>query len=415
MKDKTLTQSEVCDKKNCFRILTKYTSNSRLYQICRQTVVRFSLVAISVAVNLIMVCAYSHAEKQGRESGGGDTCENRIKVIRDDIKTWINNEGHKDLDFSILSNNSENYSDYYEKSMLTQINRAKIQCVSEGDTNYPVAVNSTLKICRFDKTKELSQINCDLNKFLNLTESNQYILIHHELAGLANIEIPNKDDSEYSISNQISDYFISQTIKKLAIKKVNICVPNKQTNKMHTEKGDSLDIYHSIVGCKPTDTNEIQNTYWFIPKRITRSSYDGPYDLNLEPPYMPYSQRLLLFIQPPNTKAEDAIRISKMYSYGSTETFYDQNEDELCEGKITGGVNHIGTSMSSGWGKVIWDVSRGIAQTGTSISIRMETNEELAGLFEEFKESIIQHREFYKTFVSDHPIALVCKNYKEMN
>lgn len=152
--------------------------------------------------------------------GGGDLCEDRIQQIRDDIKSWIYAGGSADLRFSTLSMQSE-----YKASMLEAMASAKIQCVKPGDAGYPVQVNGTAKVCRFDKTSSVDLITCDYQAFLDLnsmSESDQYILIHHEFAGLAGLENPNADVSTYFLSNQISGYLEDQIVKKLVVKRNNV-------------------------------------------------------------------------------------------------------------------------------------------------------------------------------------------------
>ncbi len=103
--------------------------------------------------------------------------------------------------------------------MLVEIKKAKIRCVGEGDEGYPVKVGQTPKTCRFDKTEETSDITCDMNKLEATSESNQYVLIHHEFAGLAEIEPPDGESPDYQVSNQISGFLESRVIKMLAVKK----------------------------------------------------------------------------------------------------------------------------------------------------------------------------------------------------
>lgn len=144
--------------------------------------------------------------------GGGDLCEDRIKVIRDDLKTWIQGGGPEGLK---LPNSIS--SKAYSEAMLNEMERALIRCVGSGDSGYPVNVDGVAKVCRFDQTSMASQITCDFDKFQRMSESDQYVLVHHEYAGLARLEIPNETDSNYEISNQISGYLEEHVIKKLVI------------------------------------------------------------------------------------------------------------------------------------------------------------------------------------------------------
>lgn len=160
-----------------------------------------------------LILIASSVVQAGRESGGGDLCEARIKIIRDDLKTWINKGGPKDLTLPPNLTLTQ-----YSEAILTQINNAKIRCVGQGDEGYPVEIGGTAKVCRFDIDSAAAQITCDYNKFQTMNESNQYILVHHEYAGLAGIELPNGDSSTYKISNQMSGYLVSEVVKRLAVK-----------------------------------------------------------------------------------------------------------------------------------------------------------------------------------------------------
>ncbi|RYZ86925.1 MAG: hypothetical protein EOP04_12855, partial [Proteobacteria bacterium] len=76
-------------------------------------------------------------------TGGGDLCEDRIKIVRDDIKSWILKGGSKDLTLS-----SRVSGQAYAGAMLAQIDKARVSCVGPGDEGYPVRVNGTPKTCK---------------------------------------------------------------------------------------------------------------------------------------------------------------------------------------------------------------------------------------------------------------------------
>ncbi len=149
---------------------------------------------------------------EGQDRGGGDPCEDRIKVITSDIASWINRGGASGL---LLPSGLQIQS--YSANMLYQISQATFQCVAQGDQGYPVEVNGTAKVCRFDKKDLKSRVTCDFTKFQSLPETEQYTLIHHELAGLSGIENPNGDDSNYQVSNQISSFLVDTVVKRLAV------------------------------------------------------------------------------------------------------------------------------------------------------------------------------------------------------
>ena len=143
--------------------------------------------------------------------GGGDLCENRIKIIKDDLLDWISKGGPNNLKLP-----SGIVVGQYKNDMMNVLSTAAVECVGKGDRGYPVEINGVPKVCVFDSGR--NNIICDYTKFTSTKESDQYVLIHHEYAGLANIEIPNASDSNYSVSNQISGYLVDQVIKKLAVK-----------------------------------------------------------------------------------------------------------------------------------------------------------------------------------------------------
>ena len=194
----------------------------------------FMNVFIALSALCLLVPAKSFSGEGTNSGGGGDLCENRIQIIRDDIKSWIVRGGH----LSLKLPNGISTQDY-EIAMLYAMNAAKIRCVAPGDNGYPVQVFGTPKECRFDKRADLQLITCDINKLLKSLESDQYVLIHHELAGLAGLENPSGDVSTYSISNQITSYLVDQVVKKLAI----VPVQAKPTDKIFKARENGQDGY----------------------------------------------------------------------------------------------------------------------------------------------------------------------------
>lgn len=169
------------------------------------------LKALITFTLLMMTTSHALAGAEGR--GGGDLCEDRIKIIRDDLKVWIHNGGHKSLKLP-----SGLTAESYASRMLKQLDIAKIKCVSKGDPGFPVEIDHVPKVCAFARTSVGSFIKCDAVKFEATPESKQYTLIHHEYAGLAQLELPNGADSTYLLSNQISGSLVSQWVQRLAVK-----------------------------------------------------------------------------------------------------------------------------------------------------------------------------------------------------
>lgn len=177
---------------------------------------------------LVLSGSSSHAAPGGGSegTGGGDICEARIQVIRDDIKSWIDGGGPAGLTLPGAVSVSQ-----YSTKMNAAIASARVQCVKPGDKGYPITIDGTPKACRFDTADAGSLITCDLQTFLDpwvTTETMQYILIHHEYAGIAGLEKPNGDISQYPISNQLSDYLQEKTEKKLSIHPVGSAIPIPQ-------------------------------------------------------------------------------------------------------------------------------------------------------------------------------------------
>lgn len=166
------------------------------------------LTTLAVFSNMISI-----AHAGAGSGGGGDPCEDRIKIIRDDIVEWIHKGGPKGLDLPSGTSVRE-----YSEAMLTEIKTAEIKCVGPGDKDDSVQIAGFPKVCKFNRGKNIHLITCDFLKFNSLGESDQYVLVHHEYAGLAKLEQPTGADSHYQISNQISGYLVDQVVKKLAIK-----------------------------------------------------------------------------------------------------------------------------------------------------------------------------------------------------
>lgn len=157
----------------------------------------------------------SNAEAS-KDFGGGDLCENRINEIAIDIAAWIKAGGSSSLSFT------EGVSlEQYNMNMLRAIESAKVHCVKQGDADYPINVGNAPKVCRFDQSPDEMQIKCDYEVFMNknlTSDSDQYLLIHHEYAGLAGVEVPEGEISTYKLSNQITEYLEEVLVKKLAVK-----------------------------------------------------------------------------------------------------------------------------------------------------------------------------------------------------
>ena len=168
-----------------------------------------------ILICILLIGNFSFAGSEGSEGvGGGDLCENQIKIIRDDLKQWIVKGGHQPL----VLPQEISHADYGYRMLQSIEKTEKIKCVSPGDKAYPVEINGTPKVCKFVRTKDSSEIICDFKKFQSMNEAEQYILIHHEFAGISDIEKPIGDSSNYNVSNQITAFLEEKNVKRLVIK-----------------------------------------------------------------------------------------------------------------------------------------------------------------------------------------------------
>jgi hypothetical protein len=193
---------------------------------------------------VIFLSAQSVSAKLGvGAGGGGDMCEKRFKEVRDDIEWWIRRGGYRHLKIS------PNIMRGYKQAMLNVIAKAKISCTDEK-----IYVGTAEKTCRGDWIAGQPYIQCNIARFMNTDESDQYVQDHHEYAVLSGVEVNNYDDSKYGVSDQISGFLEEKVVKKLAI------VPRKpqDPNTIHVdgvrvaplfELGEKLDLVtHAMAG-----------------------------------------------------------------------------------------------------------------------------------------------------------------------
>lgn len=156
----------------------------------------------------------SHAVITGGDSGGGgDASEARVDEIRKDILKWINDGGATNLELP----QGLSY-DVYVREMKNVLAPKK---VIVSFTEKEVKVGKASKTCKgfVDKETKRKNILCNIPRFQKTSESDQYSLVHHEYAGLVNVEKNNGESSDYVISNQLTDYLVEQQVLKLAIKR----------------------------------------------------------------------------------------------------------------------------------------------------------------------------------------------------
>jgi hypothetical protein len=171
-----------------------------------QTLSRMTMVALLLAVTPSVAAT---GEKGGN---GGDSCEKRIQEIRSDLTDWLN---HGDLAGLKLPQGVA--LSQYQQLMLDAVSRAVVSCQSE-----PLLIGSVEKTCiNFQGQAGIPKIVCNTSRFMKETsESDQYVLIHHEYAGVAGLEVNQGEASDYTISNQLNGFIESVAVQKLSLRRV---------------------------------------------------------------------------------------------------------------------------------------------------------------------------------------------------
>ena len=156
----------------------------------------------------------------GNFSGGGDTeCEARIQKIQGELKEWLDleSDGPQLLNLNKVSFTLPHYLTQMKLSVDTQV-----VCTSDK-----VFIGGVEKTCKFETENNQTKgplITCNTSRFKETEAPAKYELIHHEIAGLAGLELPrgSKSKSRYDIvSDQISEYTEYIQVLKLGPKKVN--------------------------------------------------------------------------------------------------------------------------------------------------------------------------------------------------
>lgn len=158
---------------------------------------------------LIALAATSAAHAGDRVGNGGDICEDRIKIIRDDIRSWIERGGSEGLRLPAGLTLSR-----YDKGILGGISKATVSCTSRR-----IELDGAEKTCEnFVDSRHGPQLVCNAARFQATSQSDQYVLVHHEYAGLAGFEVNRGPSSDYSLSNQLTEYLKDEVVKKLAVR-----------------------------------------------------------------------------------------------------------------------------------------------------------------------------------------------------
>lgn len=181
----------------------------------------FNKLLVLICAALLVTSASIFAKTGTESGGGGDALEERVYEIRSDILKWLGTDGPKGLTLPI----EISYEEYVTKMIDILASKKVIISFIEKDdaTNdeLMVSVDGVPKTCRGFISEISSQphIICNIARFKNTSESQQYSLIHHEYAGLVNIENNDGAASDYRVSAQLTDFLTEQPVLKLALKK----------------------------------------------------------------------------------------------------------------------------------------------------------------------------------------------------
>ncbi|QDK44516.1 hypothetical protein DOM22_04760 [Bdellovibrio sp. ZAP7] len=159
-----------------------------------------------IAFSFLSSLAYGQFIDGQDRGNGGDQCEMRIGEIRGDFEKWIIKGGSATLQLPLGITH-----DQYYRAMLEQMANASVSC-----TETILKVGAAEKTClNFRDGQDVPRILCNVERFMNAKGSDQYVLIHHEYAGLAHFEINDGEKSDYRISMQIADYYRADGANKL--------------------------------------------------------------------------------------------------------------------------------------------------------------------------------------------------------
>jgi hypothetical protein len=184
-------------------------------KICKITTLIFFIFTASLAL-------------AGNEGGGGDICENKMRNISNDIEKWLLEDEYKGI--KLPTDLSE---DIYKEGMLNAIKISLLSCTTDK-----IYIGKAEKTCKnFDDENGQKRIMCNFDRLMKTSDSEQYLLMHHEFAGVAGFELSyGNETSNYQISNQISDYLQAQVVTRLGVKHSNQQQQPLKCNKLDHSK-----------------------------------------------------------------------------------------------------------------------------------------------------------------------------------
>ena len=185
-------------------------------------------------IALMLVAIPALANEKGN---GGDVCESRFQSIREDIHSWIIKGGSRSLNLPEAFPIGQ-----YNFSMLKQIEKAQVSCVDEI-----LHVGNAEKTCiNLLNAEGKPRIICNRKAFLETPKNDQYMLVHHEYAGLAGLETNAGENSNYLVSKQL--YPLTSAIVGAASVSGDGILQGESPEKLREHFGDFTGAYQ-IVKC----------------------------------------------------------------------------------------------------------------------------------------------------------------------
>lgn len=169
---------------------------------------------------MALVLTTTAMANDSKGGGGGDASEARVNEIRSDILSWIEKGGAQGLTLPAAISLGE-YEDKMKVYLQPKfVGVTFVEKDSQTNDELSVMVAGKPKTCRgfFSKKDQKPNIICNIERFKSTSESQQYRLIHHEFAGLAYLEQNSGADSDYTISEQITDYLRKTEVLRLGVK-----------------------------------------------------------------------------------------------------------------------------------------------------------------------------------------------------
>jgi hypothetical protein len=221
-----------------------------------------------------------NAVAEGGHVGGGDTCKNEINRHRTTIRNWILKDEAKNLDFSVARIPGWTYdgpapAKSYKRAMLAALEEGKviITCYldpetiqdqaareiakKEGVGYRAITVGNAPSTCiNYEDDQGKSHIDCSYERIVAQLASGDpnYVLTHHEFASIAGVEDRTSSPSDFSISNQLSQFERWTRVKLLGTKRTDLPMCTNCEAVPPSEVKAMIDaIYDSSPGSKMAD------------------------------------------------------------------------------------------------------------------------------------------------------------------